>query len=70
MRGSGPLNQEVKDDRAPKKQRPIALENGKFFDIGEVRMLYGGEDSIQHCNIEGCHLNEAQFLFQVMYEYV
>jgi hypothetical protein len=49
----------------PKKQRPVALENGKFFEIDEEKMLYGGEDSLQHFNISGYDLKDEQFHYGI-----
>jgi uncharacterized protein DUF3179 len=49
----------------PKKQRPVAMENGKFFEIDGVKMLYGGEDSSQHFIIENCILNNKQFHYGI-----
>lgn len=49
----------------PKKQRPIAFENGKFFDIEDKQMLYGGTDSSQHFDITGYSLNNEQFHYGI-----
>ena len=32
----------------PKKQRPFAIDSGKFFEADGRKMLYGGKDSLQH----------------------
>jgi len=42
-------------------KRPIALENGKFFNADGKRMLYGGENNKQHFDISDCGLIEEQF---------
>jgi len=34
-----------------KKKRPVAYENGKFFESNGKKMLYGGEDKNQHFDI-------------------
>ena len=31
--------------------RPVALENGKFFEIDGKKMLYGGENENEHFDI-------------------
>lgn len=49
----------------PKKQRPVALDNGKFFEMKGKRMLYGGEDSLQHFNITGYDLKDEQFHYGI-----
>ena len=45
----------------PKKQRPIAFNNGKFFEIDGKKMLYGGKDNTQHFNITDYDLKDEQF---------
>ena len=49
----------------PKKQRPLAFENGKFFEIDNKKMLYGGEDSLQHFDITGYELKDKQFNYGI-----
>lgn len=49
----------------PKKQRPVALDNGKFFDVENRHMLYGGTDSNQHFDITGYALNDQQFHYGI-----
>ena len=48
----------------PKKQRPVALDSGKFFDQNGKRMLYGGTDS-QHFDISNLSLKEGQFHYGI-----
>lgn len=47
--------------KPPKKQRPSALERGKFFTVNDKQMLYGGKDSIQHFDITNYTLKDEQF---------
>lgn len=49
----------------PKKQRPIAINNGKFFEVNGKKMLYGGEDSLQHFNITNYDLKDEQFHYGI-----
>jgi hypothetical protein len=42
-------------------QRPIALENGKFFQAGGQALLYGGEDPQMHFRIDNLDLKPEQF---------
>jgi len=56
---------EVKTEPTKKKQRPVSFENGKFFEVGGVKMLYGGEDSTQHFDITDYTLNDEQFHYGI-----
>lgn len=49
----------------PKKQRPIAKDNGKFFEKGDQKMLWGGDDSTQHFNITDYTLKDEQFHYGI-----
>lgn len=49
----------------PPHQRPIALDNGKFFEVDGKKMLYGGEDSLQHFDITNYDLKDAQFHYGI-----
>lgn len=49
----------------PKKQRPIAFNNGKFFEVDGEKMLYGGKDSTQHFNITDYDLKDEQFHYGI-----
>lgn len=48
-----------------KKQRPSALDNGKFFEVDGVKMLYGGENPSDHFDITGYELKDAQFHYGI-----
>ncbi|MCK5400326.1 MAG: DUF3179 domain-containing protein [Flavobacteriaceae bacterium] len=48
-----------------KTQRPIAFENGKFFEVDGKKMLYGGKDSLQHFNITDYDLKDEQFHYGI-----
>jgi len=54
-----------KVDTIKKPQRPIAFENGKFFEKEGRKMLYGGEDSIQHFDITDYELKDEQFHYGI-----
>ena len=49
----------------PKQQRPIAFNNGKFFEVDGKKMLYGGKDSTQHFNITDYDLKDEQFHYGI-----
>jgi len=63
--GDKPEKENVESSENPKKQRPIAFENGKFFEMDGKKMLYGGEDSLQHFNITGYDLKDEQFHYGI-----
>lgn len=48
-----------------KKERPSALENGKFFKINDQQMLFGGENENEHFNITDCELKQGQFHYGI-----
>ena len=48
-----------------KKKRPVALENGKFFESDGKKMLYGGENKNQHFDISGYSLKDEQFHYGI-----
>lgn len=52
-------------DTTPKKQRPIAYKNGKFFEKEGRKMLYGGEDNTQHFDITNYDLKDEQFHYGI-----
>lgn len=60
-----PKKEEVKTTEKPKKQRPVAFNNGKFFEMDGKKMLYGGKDSLQHFNITGYDLKDEQFHYGI-----
>ena len=49
----------------PKKQRPFAIDSGKFFEVDGRKMLYGGKDSLQHFDITNYDLNDNQFHYGI-----
>lgn len=57
--------EEVETTEKPKQQRPIALNNGKFFEVDGEKMLYGGKDSTQHFNITDYDLKDEQFHYGI-----
>ncbi len=64
IRCSSPSDQKTESNE-PKKQRPIAVENGKFFEVEGTKMLYGGKDSSQHFNINNYELKDDQFHYGI-----
>lgn len=46
-------------------EKPTSLDNGKFFNMGDNYMLYGGEDSSQHFKINNCCLKDEQFHYGI-----
>lgn len=48
-----------------KRERPVALDNGKFFESNGKKMLYGGENESQHFDISGYSLNDEQFHYGI-----
>ena len=48
-----------------KKQRPSALDSGKFFDREGRQMLYGGELESQHFDVSNSELIDAQFHYGI-----
>lgn len=47
------------------KQRPLAIENGKFFAKNGEQMLYGGEAASSHFNIDNLELKPEQFHYGI-----
>jgi len=54
-----------KTDTIKKPQRPISVDNGKFFELEGKNMLYGGKDSLQHFDITNYDLNDEQFHYGI-----
>lgn len=52
-------------DSVKKPQRPISYKNGKFFEMNDRKMLYGGEDSLQHFDITDYDLKDEQFHYGI-----
>lgn len=48
-----------------KKKRPVALEDGKFFEVNGRKMLYGGENKNQHFDITDYLLKDEQFHYGI-----
>ncbi len=48
-----------------KKARPSALKNGKVFERGGKKFLYGGEDSTWHFDITGSPLIDSQYHYGI-----
>ena len=48
-----------------KKKRPVALENGKIFEIDGKKMLYGGEKEDQHFDISDYSLKDGQLHYGI-----
>lgn len=65
MRCSSNDQYEEQESHSPKKQRPVALQNGKFFEVEGVPLLYGGEDSSQHFVITDLELVKEQFHYGI-----
>ncbi|MEO9483576.1 MAG: DUF3179 domain-containing (seleno)protein [Ekhidna sp.] len=64
---SGNVSQEASQEKQQpeKKQRPIAVDNGKIFTAGSQKMLYGGQDSAQHFDITNNELKDEQFHYGI-----
>jgi len=54
-----------KTEESTKKQRPIAIDNGKFFEQGGKQMLYGGESDMQHFDVSNSELKAGQFHYGI-----
>lgn len=59
------VKSEEKKESVKKKKRPVALENGKFFEVNGKKMLYGGENEYQHFDITGYSLKDEQFHYGI-----
>lgn len=53
-------NKEIK-----KNKRPVALENGKFFEVNDRKLLYGGDNENQHFDITDYLLKDGQFHYGI-----
>ncbi len=62
---TAPEEEEQKEEVTPKRQRPVALENGKFFETNGRKMLWGGKDSSQHFDITDYTLKDEQFHYGI-----
>ena len=54
-----------KNTKIVKKKRPVAFENGKFFESNGKKMLYGGENKNQHFDISESILKDEQFHYGI-----
>ena len=43
----------------------MAIDSGKFFMVDGMKMLYGGEDSLQHFNVNNNELKDEQFHYGI-----
>lgn len=48
-----------------KQKRPVAFDNGKFFEYEGKSMLYGGENESHHFDISGYSLIDEQFHYGI-----
>lgn len=48
-----------------KKQRPVSVDNGKFFQSDGKKMLFGGKNENQHFNISDYLLKDEQFHYGI-----
>jgi len=55
----------VDNKETVKKKRPVALEDGKFFEVNGKKMLYGGENENQHFDISDYLLKDEQFHYGI-----
>lgn len=58
-------NNSGKDNQDQASQRPVAAENGKFFEADGIRYLYGGDHEEQHFNITDYDLVDEQFHYGI-----
>ena len=56
---------EQKSDVTPQSKRPVAVENGKIFEVNGYKMLYGGADSTAHFNISNSELKDEQYHYGI-----
>ena len=55
----------VTSSKPEKSQRPLAIENGKFFEMNGKQMLYGGKDSTWHFDISNSFLIDSQYHYGI-----
>jgi len=55
----------IENDTIVKPQRPISYKNGKFFEADGKKMLYGGEEAMQHFDITDYELKDEQFHYGI-----
>lgn len=59
------VNHKESVEKTPARKFPNAKENGKFFNLGKKRMMYGGEDSTWHFDVSNLSLKEENFHFGI-----
>ena len=59
------VKSEEHKETVKKKKRPVALENGKFFEVDGKKMLYGGENENQHFDVTDYLLKDEQFHYGI-----
>ena len=59
------VNSKDNKELAKKKKRPVAIENGKFFEVDGKQMLYGGENENQHFDITDYSLKDEHFHYGI-----
>lgn len=52
-------------DVTPKKERPVSIENGKFFEKDGIQYLYGGENESDHFDVTNSSLKPEQFHYGI-----
>jgi len=63
--GCNNQNDKKVEETNAKKERPVSLEKGKFFEVDGKKMLFGGDDSTQHFDISGYELKDEQFHYGI-----
>lgn len=61
-------NENIKQENGTetvKKKRPVAVENGKFFEVDGKKMLYGGDSENLHFDVTDYLLNDEQFHYGI-----
>jgi hypothetical protein len=53
------------EEEPEKRKYPVAAENGKIFTVGDIKYLYGGEDSTKNFDITDYTLKAEQFHFGI-----
>lgn len=55
----------VAEEVTPVHERPVSVDNGKFFSKMNKDFLYGGKDSLQHFDITNYDLKNEQFHYGI-----
>ena len=53
------------EQKEEKREFPNALANGKIFNVGDQKYMYGGEDSTWHFNVTNGILKDEQYHFGI-----